>query len=269
MSTSSKLIAVLLLLALAVAAWFGWRPSPPPSTPVATAQPEIQPSVEEPAASDSEPRHPIEAAGAASAPADLSKELMALFGQGAVHKLFELDDFPHRFVATVDNLGRVQASPHLWPMVPVAGRFSLVTQGGRQFASPANAARYEPYVQLLDGLDLPASVALYRRLYPDFQRAYAELGYPKGYFNDRFVEVIDLLLATPEPTTLPAMHLPAADGPIQPSRPWLLYEFDDPALQSLSSGQRILLRMGGANERRVKARLKALRSLITTGAPRS
>ena len=44
------------------------------------------------------------------------------------------------------------------------------------------------------------AVALYARLYPLFQQAYEELGYPGRYFNDRLVEVIDDLLATPEPT---------------------------------------------------------------------
>jgi hypothetical protein len=37
------------------------------------------------------------------------------------------------------------------------------------------------------------------------------------------------------------------------------YEFVDPALESLSAGQKILLRVGPANERRLKAKLSELR----------
>ena len=38
---------------------------------------------------------------------------------------------------------------------------------------------------------------MYKQYYPLFQQAYVDLGYPEGYFNDRLVEVIDHLLATP------------------------------------------------------------------------
>ena len=55
--------------------------------------------------------------------------------------------------------------------------------------------------------------------------------------------------------------LPPINGPVQPQRPWVLYEFDDPALQSLSAGQKMLLRMGPVNERRMKAKLSELARL--------
>jgi len=61
------------------------------------------------------------------------------------------------------------------------------------------------------------------------------------------------------------VHVPVINGPMQPARPWLLYEFDDPALQSLSHGQKILLRMGPVNQRRVKAKLAEIRRLVTAG----
>jgi hypothetical protein len=119
-------------------------------------------------------------------------------------------------------------------------------------------------VQLIESVDLQQAAMLYARLYPQLQRAYEELGYPKQYFNDRLVEVIDQLLATPEPDGPLKLHLPAIAAPVKPERPWVLYEFDDPALQSLTAGQRVLLRMGPANERRVKARLIEFRRLVTS-----
>jgi len=106
------------------------------------------------------------------------------------------------------------------------------------------------------------------KLYPQLQTAYEELGYPRRYFNDRLVEVLDQLIATPDIDAAPKVRLPVINGPVQPQRPWVLYEFADPALQSLSAGQRILLRTGPVNERRLKARLAELRRLLATGAPR-
>jgi hypothetical protein len=84
-----------------------------------------------------------------------------------------------------------------------------------------------------------------------FQSAYVELGYPNGYFNDRLVEVIDHLLAAPE-----------ANAPIRLVQPKVLYEFEDADLQALSSGRKAMLRLGPANEARVKAKLREFRARI-------
>ena len=64
--------------------------------------------------------------------------------------------------------------------------------------SADNGLRYTPYVLLIETVDLRRAVAVYVRLYPLLQRAYEDLGYPKRYFNDRLVEVIDQLLAMPD-----------------------------------------------------------------------
>jgi hypothetical protein len=150
---------------------------------------------------------------------------------------------------------------------PTPGRFSLDGQGDVRTIDADNGSRYTPYVLLLETVDLRQAAALYTRLYPQLQQAYEDIGFPKRYFNDRLVDVIDLLLATPETSGPLKVRLPAIVGPVQPARPWVLYEFEDPALQSLSSGQRILLRMGPVNERRVKARLAEFRRLVTAGVP--
>ena len=76
--------------------------------------------------------------------------------------------------------------------------------------------------------------------------------------------MIDLLLATPEIDVPMQVRLPPIEGPLRPQRPWLLYEFVDPDLQSLTSGQKALLRMGSVNERRIKVRLAEIRRLVTT-----
>ena len=50
----------------------------------------------------------------------------------------------------------------------------------------------------MEGVEAKRLVAAYVQLYPLFQAAYQELGYPHGYFNDRLVQAIDDLLATPD-----------------------------------------------------------------------
>ena len=92
--------------------------------------------------------------------------------------------------------------------------------------------------------------------YPLFQQAYQELGYPGGYFNDRLVDAIDNALATPD-----------VGGAVALTQPKVLYEYADPALQSLSAGQKALLRMGPDNAAKVKAKLRELRRIIAAQRP--
>lgn len=193
--------------------------------------------------------------------------LVELFGRKSVLALFQVDGFVRRVVTTVDNLGREHAPPRLWPVNPAEGRFLVERRGPGEVISADNGLRYTPFVLLIETVDLRQAVAIYTRLYPQFQQAYEELGYPGRYFNDRLVEVIDQLLATPELPGPIAVRLPTVNGPYQPQRPWLLYEFEDPALGPLSAGQKILLRMGPVNERRMKAKLGEIRRLVTAAAP--
>ena len=258
---------VALAAALLVVAWF-WQGRLNHESPAhVQASSDVAPSVSTTAddvASAPTRHYPVAPAPATSAPAPRFEDAVAeLFvGTGSL-PLFKVDDLARRFVATVDNLGRDAAPASMWPVQPAPGRFGTkVSRDGDEVITSDNGLRYAPYVRMLEQLDLPKAMGYYKGLYPTLQRAYQDLGYPRGYFNDRFVEVLDQLLATPEVRAPQHVHRPVNRSGLNPSRPWLLYEFDDPALQALSAGQRILLRMGPDNERRVKARLAELRNLL-------
>lgn len=218
-------------------------------------------------------RHPVEAlaGGDGSEPKasamvlpPLQSAITALVGPQAVASFLQVDRFAQRLVATVDNLPRAHAAPRLWPVTPTPGRFNTEqAAGGIEVIAAANHARYEPWVHWLVSVDTARAVSLYLKFYPLFQKAYQDLGYPRGYFNDRLVDVIDHLLATPEPQGPLQVALPEVKGPLQPVRPWVLHEFTDPALARLSSGQKILLRIGPAHRDEVKRKLADVRSRIT------
>ncbi len=57
----------------------------------------------------------------------------------------------------------------------------------------------------------------------------------QGSVNDRLIEVIDNLLATPD-----------VEGPVYLTKPEAVYLFEDPELEALTAGQKVLLRMGSA-----------------------
>lgn len=291
MNTRMRLvIGVLAFLFLGAAAYYGWHlRQRGPRPVVATEQPAAPASrpvvvVETPAASAPPAiRHPIEQADASvpvpasAAPppplppleasdSHVANALVELLGRKDVQSFLALDNFVRHVVATVDNLPGKQVASRIWPVPPTPGRFAIESRDDGTYLSAGNAPRYEPFVHFVESVDTRRAVAFYVRLYPLFQQAYQDLGYPKGYFNDRFIAVIDHLLETPEPARLPKVALPEVKGPIQPPRPWVMYEFEDLSLDERSAGQKILLRMGADHTRRLKAKLAEVRRLVARSA---
>ena len=264
----------VLWLGLLVAGLYAWQrqsapaPAAPASAPQALAPaPDAVPAA--PAASAI--RFPIDTGASAPRPApnsgaaapSLADTLVDTLGRKAVLEFLNVDAFAHRVAATVDNLARAHAPARLWPVHPTAGRFTTQQMGEVAAIGAENSRRYGVFVKWVDSLDMKVVAALYRQLYPHFQSAYEALGFPGRYFNDRVVDVIDHLLATPAVDEPVAVKLADIKGPIQPARPWVIVEFADPSLESRSAGQKLLLRMGSDHARTLKTKLRQLRGELT------
>jgi hypothetical protein len=269
------LVVAVILAAAGGFAWWQWSQRAAPATPLVAVpdQPTEAPTAEMPPAVPPTPQNPVDALAKADAvlPAlndsdvQMTAALGELIGGKRMAAFLQLDGFVRRVVATIDNLGRSQAAVRMWPVQPAPGRFATAGAAGATTIDAANAGRHEAFVAFVESLDVQRAAALYARLYPLFQEAYEELGYPGLYFNDRLVAVIDHLLQAPEPAPPVAVTLVEVKGEFATTRPWTRYEFVDPALESLSSGQKMMVRVGLANERRLKAKLAAFRAQVATG----
>jgi hypothetical protein len=181
----------------------------------------------------------------------LGDTLRLTVGAGEIADLLESTDIVWRIVATVDSLPRRQVAARLLPIRPPGGRFVAREAHGELIIDPSNERRYDIYAALAEHLNIPRIVEAYIAFYPLFQDEYRLLGHPDGNFNDRLVTVIDDLLATPDvrrPVALVCRRV--------------VCEFEDPDLEDLSAGQKVLLRMGDANAEVVKRRLRELRREI-------
>ena len=261
-------IAVVAATLAAIAGWIVYtqwfRPVPPPELPAPTALTPTEPA--RPLAVPELPtlRHPLPEAPAgpplpalADSDGAFATALGASLGQSDLLRWLIPQDLIRRIVVTVDNLPRKTVPRRMSPVKPVPGTFTVGTAGSTPVIAQANAERYAPFVRGLEAIDANELVAVYVRWYPRFQEAYRELGYPDGHFNDRLVEAIDTMLATPR-----------TNAPLAVVQPKVLWEFADPRLEALPAGQKILLRMGPDNAERVKARLAEVRRLVASGAPR-
>ncbi|HUL40342.1 MAG TPA: DUF3014 domain-containing protein [Burkholderiales bacterium] len=257
---------VIIIVALIGAAaivyyhWFREAPAPQPQpqpvqqppAPVETKPvPETQPApkIQYPVP-ETEKEKPLPTLGESDAA--MREALEDLFGKRAFAKYFYLDEIIRRIVVTVDNLPRQKVSQRFIPVKPVAGRFRVTGEDENPVISPRNYSRYAPYVRSAEAVSVKKAVAVYVHFYPLFQQAYRDLGYPKGNFNDRLIEAIDNLLATPE-----------VKGPVKLVQPGVLYQYADPNLEALSAGQKIMIRMGTENANRIKVKLREYRSELT------
>lgn len=232
----------VVLLAVAAGAWF-WQKRGAGEAEAPAAQP--------PAAAGPAIRNPIVTPDDIDPNLSATEQVATLIGTPRFEAMFVPEEFVRKLVATVDSLARDDVAARMNPAKPVGGSFVTAGEGDALVLGAANFARYTAWVDLVDSLDADATVALYKRLYPQFQKAYEDLGQPEAYFNDRVIEIIDHLLSAPE--------APATIALVQPS---VYYAFADPALEAESAGRKLLLRMGPGNAARVKAKLKEIRDRI-------
>jgi len=250
------LSGIVVAAAIAIAGWYWYasRQYPAAATPVvpAVAPPPVstEPQISHPMAADN-------AAASAALPALNDSDplvhdsLAGVLGRHAVEQFLLSQNIVRHLVATVDNLPRRKVAAELRPVKPTPGQPATATQGELTTLSDANFERYAPLVRVVQATDVKALALVYERLYPLLQQSYEDLGYPGKYFNDRLVEVIDHLLQAPE-----------VSAPIKLVQPRVFYEYADAGLESRSAGQKLLIRMGPANARAVKAKLREFRAEI-------
>ncbi|MEO8740397.1 MAG: DUF3014 domain-containing protein [Casimicrobiaceae bacterium] len=256
-SRATLLLVLAAIIALAIGGYLFWRarsePPPPPARAAAVATPAPKAAVEPPAI-----EHPVTAApsptplpGLGDSDSLIAAALAKILGKPAFEQFFIPNELVRHIVATVDNLPRKHVAQRLVPLKAVPGPLQTTGNDASLAIAADNAARYAPYVRVFESVDSKKLAAAYAQLYPLFQLSYAELGYPTKYFNDRLFEAIDNMLAAPDIT-----------GPVALTQPKVLFEFADPALQELSAGQKMLVRMGPDNAARVKAKLRELRKAL-------
>jgi hypothetical protein len=251
---------IVIAAAIAIGVYYRYY-SPMPATPAqhqaVTPKPEAPPA---PAI-----QHPIPPAAEQQQtplpPLDQSDPVVrdsvaGLLGKPAVAKFLVPHQIIRDFVVTVDNLPRKKVAAELRPLQPTPGDTAVDTQGPSTTLSQQNYARYAALMDVVRAVDPKALAAVYFRLYPLFQQAYENLGYPGKYFNDRMVQAIDSLLATPD-----------VQGPITLVRPKVFYQFADPSLEALPAGEKLLIRMGPQNAAIIKQKLQQFRAAITAQPP--
>jgi hypothetical protein len=261
---NKPMIGVAAAVVLALGGWYVWHRqhadlptaaavTPPPIAVDKVPEDRIEHPV--PPSSAEDARTPLPTLEDSDDP--FNQALAAAAGGVPIAQFLVPASLIRHIVVTVDNLPRQKVAADKRPVVPAAGVFVADGDELRATVDRQNFQRYAPMVSTLQKVDMQKLVAAYLRFYPLFQKAYQDLGYPNGYFNDRLIQVIDSLLATPQ-----------VAGPVELARPNVMYVYADPGVESRPAGQKLLIRMGPDNETAVKAKLMELRALLIAAPPR-
>lgn len=292
-SKSRRFPVVELLLALAVIAglvlfWRYWQGDtksvpadieiPPVAESQAPAQPEPPPAPDIPRRTDAAPAPepdavtPVEETGfetvapapepAPPAPPPLSpeqggdlfrRELSQAGPQPALEKLAAGERPLDTTAAFIDGLGRGLILRKVLPFSPPTPGFKAEQRGDVIYMDQANYSRYDKFAEKVSSLDTNRLVDSFHALRHLFEAAYNKLGLDSGDFDNAVIRTLDQALATPE-----------IDEPIALKPKSVVYVYADPALESLPSLQKQLLRMGPDNIRLIKLQAQSLRDALLT-----
>lgn len=229
-------LAILAALVGAVAYFiYGRQPLPPEQADATRAA-----RTAAPAAASSEPLPALDASDAF-----IRQLVQAFSSHPQLVSWLATPDLTRTFVAIVDKIA-IGASPakHA-PFARPSTPFRVTGSGEHVRFDPASYDRFNTLAAVIESVNADGAARAYARIKPLCVEAYRDLGYPDGDFDRKLSLAIARLLDTPVP-----------DGPVDLRATSVTYQFADPDLESLSSPQKQLLRMGPRNMKIVQAKLR-------------
>ncbi|AZG74960.1 DUF3014 domain-containing protein [Shewanella livingstonensis] len=156
-------------------------------------------------------------------------------------------DIARQFVVFVDNLAQGDIVHKASPLKGPDTQFTVSEITNKTYLNPDGYHRYDLYANFIEGLNDKDLVATYTELKPLFAEAFIELGYNDIDFDKRMQQAFSMIASAP-----------IIEEPIELSSISVNYKYVDPNLEALPNAQKLLIRMGPDNTRKIKAAVKKL-----------
>jgi hypothetical protein len=160
-------------------------------------------------------------------------------------------DLVRHFVVFIDNLAQGELARKVSPLKAPDSQFTVSDVSNKTYLNPDSYHRYDLYADFLSNLDEQQLAITYKQLTPLLSKAFDELGYGDKEFNTRIIEAIDVMLAAP-----------IIEQAIELNSISVNYKFVDPELETLPNAQKLMIRMGPDNSKKVKAALRKLKKQL-------
>ena len=157
------------------------------------------------------------------------------------------DHLAEQFTAIVQGVAEGKAPSRMLARFRPSTPFAVTERGGQTVIDPRSFARFDGIADTVTSLDAAASARAYRTLAPRLNEAYAQLGITDSTLDAALEHAIIRLVKTPVP-----------DGDIEVVPRGGAYAFANADLEALSPAQKLLLRTGPANAKRIQARLREI-----------
>lgn len=108
--------------------------------------------------------------------------------------------------------------------------------------------RYNKLAAAIDAMDVPATLAVYKKFKPLLMQVFTEFSYPEDTgLEDIFIKAAAEILAAP-----------VIEEPIALIKPSIRYKFADPRLEALNPVHKQMIRMGPENTRIIQSKVRML-----------
>lgn len=181
----------------------------------------------------------------------VQQKALAIINNNLLASSLVQQDIIRQFVVFVDNLAQGELTRKVSPIKGPEKLFTVSEITNKVYLNPDSYHRYDAYVDSITKMDEQSLIRTYKQLTPLLEEAFSELGYSHAKFNDRMLQAIKVLLAAP-----------IVEDPIELSSISVNYQFVDPNLEALPSAQKLLIRMGPENTRKLKVALRKLENQL-------
>ncbi|NLQ24431.1 DUF3014 domain-containing protein [Shewanella sp. S-1] len=188
----------------------------------------------------------------AESDAFVQQKALAMINNNVLSSSLVQQDLVRQFVVFVDNLAQGELTRKVSPLKGPEKLFSVSEITNKVYLNPEGFHRYDAYVDSIAKMDEQSLITTYKQLTPLLEEAFTELGYSNAKFNDRMLQAIKMLLAAP-----------IIEDPIELNSISVNYQFVDPNLEALPSAQKLLIRMGPENTRKLKVALRKIESQLS------
>ncbi|MGZ9896970.1 DUF3014 domain-containing protein [Shewanella gaetbuli] len=273
---NTALIGIVVVLVIAAATYFYINsqelppepvepipvqlPEPVPAEPIEQApieEPIIEETIEAPSDTVSlgEPETPVVEAeplpDLSESDDFMEQKALAVADGMKIDPLIIKKDMARQLVVFVDNLAQGEVIRKASPLKGPESNFTVSEITNKTYLNPDSYHRYDLYADFISGLDKQQLANTYQELAPLFEQAFDELGYSDLPFDERMQQVFKMVL-----------DAPIIEDPIELTSISVNYQFADPNLEALPNAQKLLIRMGPKNTRKIKDAVKKLQPLI-------
>lgn len=235
---------VAILALLGGGAWWIWRtPAPVNETPAAVAATEVPITA---------PPPPVELPPLDEMDGFLRPLLQALSSRPELVRWLATDDLVRQLAAAIAKASQGDNPAGGFMELAPSSRLAVARSGNRRTIDPASYRRYNGLVTTVTTIDASAVARIYKTIRPRLNEAYQNMGHPGGNVDTAMRQALDLLLDTPVVKD-PIVLVEGAGA---------RWAYADPELESLTSTQKQLIRMGPAHTDAMLVWLRALQSGI-------